>query len=115
MNRYKISDSFFVNTDVKYIRIKYDEIKFLRAFEDSTVIFLTDDRTIIANHQLSTIIKILNNHTNFVRINKTEIINVDYVDGFKDNCYYIGVNQLYVTSYYKTYLEEHFKDITIYD
>ena len=42
MNRYKISDSFFVNTDEKWVRIKRDEIKWLRAFENGTVIFLTE-------------------------------------------------------------------------
>ena len=115
MNRYKISDSFFVNTDEKWIRIKYDEIKFLRAFENSTVIFLTNEPTVIANHQLQEIAKMLSNHTNFVYINRSEIINVNYVDGFKDNCYYIGKNELYVTKNYKTYLEEYFEDITIHD
>lgn len=115
MNKYKISDSFFVNTDEKWVRIKRDEIKWLRAFEKSTVIFLTNNRTIIANHQLSTIAKMLNNDENFVYINRSEIVNVDYIDGFKDNCYYIGKNELYVTNTYKTYLKEYFEDITIYD
>lgn len=115
MNRYKLGDSFFVNTDDKWVRIKRDEIKWLRAFENSTVIFLTDERTIIANHQLSVIAKMLNNDDNFVYINRSEIVNVDYIDGFKDNCYYIDKNELYVTSTYKTYLKEYFYDITIHD
>lgn len=115
MNRYKINDSFFVNTDEKWIRIKYDEIKFLRAFENGTVIFLTNNRTIMVNHQLSSIAKILNNGENFVYINRSEIVNVDYIDGFKDNCYYIDKNELYATSNYKTYLKEYFEGITIHD
>jgi len=115
MNRYKLGDSFFVNTDDKWVRIKRDEIKWLRAFENGTVIFLTDERTIMANHQLSAIAKMLNNDDNFVYINRSEIVNVDYIDGFKDNCYFIGKNELYVTRNYKTYLEEYFKDITIHN
>lgn len=115
MNRYKLGDSFFVNTDDKWVRIKRDEIKWLRAFENGTVIFLTDERTIMANHQLSAIAKMLNNDDNFVYINRSEIVNVDYIDGFKDNCYFIGKNELYVTINYKTYLEEYFKDITIHN
>lgn len=115
MKRYQISDSFFVNTDEKWTKIKYDEIKWLRAFENSTVIFLTGERTIMANHKLSVIAKILSNHTNFVYINRSEIVNVSYIDGFKDNCYYIGNNSLYVTNQYKSYLKEYFEDITIHD
>lgn len=115
MNRYKINDSFFVNTDDKWTRIKRDEIKWIRAFENGTVIFLTNNRTIMTNHQLSTISKMLNNDENFVYINRSEIVNIDYIDGFKDNCYYIGKNELYVTNTYKTYLKEYFEDITIHD
>ena len=115
MNRYKLGDSFFVNTDDKWVRIKRDEIKWLRAFENSTVIFLTNERTIMANHQLQEVAKMLSNYTNFVYINRSEIVNVNYIDGFKDNCYYIGKNELYVTSTYKTYLKEYFYDITIHD
>ena len=115
MNRYKISDSFFANTDEKWTKIKYDEIKFLRAFENCTVIFLTDERTIMVNHQLQEVAKTLSNHTNFVYINRSEIINVNYVDGFKDNCYYIDKNELYVTSAYKAYFKEFFEDITIHN
>lgn len=115
MKRYQISDSFFVNTGEKWTKIKYDEIKFLRAFENGTVIFLTNERTIMVDHKLSVIAKMLSIHTNFVYINRSEIINVDYIDGFKDDCYYIGKNELYVTNNYKTYLKEYFKDITIHD
>lgn len=115
MNTYKITDSFFVNTDDKWTRIKYDEIKWLRAFENSTVIFLTNNRTIIANHLLREVEKMLSNYTNFVRINRSEIVNVDYIDGFEGNCYYIGKNELYVTSAYKTYLKEYFEDIIIHE
>lgn len=115
MNRYKISDSFFVNTDEKWIKIKYDEIRFLRAFENSTIIFLTNERTIIANHQLQEVAKMLSNHTNFIYISKLEIVNANHIDGFKDNCYYIGKNELWVTSNYRAYLKEFFEDITIHD
>lgn len=115
MNTYKITDSFFVREDKRWIRIKYDDIKWLRAFENATVIFLTDERTIIVNHLLREVAKMLNNYTNFVRINKSEIVNMNYIDAFEGNCYYIGKNELYVTSAYKTYLKEYFEDITIHE
>ncbi len=115
MKRYQISDSFFVNTGEKWTKIKYDDIKWLRAFENSTVIFLANECTIIANHKLSAIAKILSDHTNFVYINRSEIVNVAYIDGFKDNRYYIGKTPLYVTTNYETYLKEFFNDIIIHD
>ena len=115
MNTHKITDSFFANIDKRWTRIKYDEIKFLRAFENDTVIFLTHGRTIIANHLSCEVTKMLSNYTNFVHINRSEIVNVDYIDGFEGNCYYIDENQLYATGDYKTYLKEYFEDVIIHD
>ena len=62
--------------------------------------FLTDERSLIVNHRLWRIEEILQKHPNFVRINRSEIVNLDAVDGFEGrsalplglskNCYYIG-------------------------
>ena len=42
---------------------------------------------------------------NFVRINRSEIVNLDAVDGFEGNCYYIGKNPLYATGDYRQRME----------
>lgn len=52
---------------------------------------------------------------NFVRINRSEIVNLDFVDGFEGrsavpfglskNCYYIGKNPLYATGDYRQRME----------
>ena len=41
----------------------------------------------------------------FVRINRSEIVNLNYVDGFEGNCYYIGKNPLYATGAYRQRME----------
>ena len=42
---------------------------------------------------------------NFVRINRSEIVNLDVIDGFEGNCYYIGKNPLYATGVYRQRME----------
>ena len=42
---------------------------------------------------------------NFVRINRSEIVNLNAVDGFEGNCYYVGKNPLYATGVYRQRME----------
>ena len=42
---------------------------------------------------------------NFVRINRSEIVNLNAVDGFEGNCYYVGKNPLYATGDYRQRME----------
>jgi DNA-binding LytR/AlgR family response regulator len=42
---------------------------------------------------------------NFVRINRSEIVNLNAIDGFEGNCYYIGKNPLYATGVYRQRME----------
>ena len=44
-------------------------------------------------------------HPNFVRINRSEIVNLNAVDGFEGNCYYVGKNPLYATGDYRQRME----------
>ena len=66
----------------------------MRAFENGSVMFLTDERSLMVNHRLWRIEEMLTEHPNYVRINRSEIVNLDAVDGFEGNCYYIGKNRL---------------------
>jgi len=45
---------------------------------------------------------------NFVRINRSEIVNLNAVDGFEGNCYYVGKNPLYATGDYRQRMESVF-------
>ncbi len=102
---YVVEDGFFVKTDEKWEKVRYDEILCVRAFENGSVIFLTNERNKMANHRLWRIEEMLQEHKNFVRINRSEIVNLDAVDGFEGNCYYIGKNPLYATGDYRQRME----------
>lgn len=112
---YVVRDGFFVKTDEKWEKLSYDEILWVRAFENGSVIFLTDERNKMVNHRLWRIEEMLQEHKNFVRINRSEIVNLDAVDGFEGrsalplglskNCYYIGKNPLYATGDYRQRME----------
>ena len=98
-------DGFFVKTDEKWEKVRYDEIMWVRAFENGSVVFLTDGKSLMVNHRLWRIEEMLQEHKNFVRINRSEIVNLDAVDGFEGNCYYIGKNPLYATGDYRQRME----------
>ena len=100
-----VRDGFFVKTDEKWEKVRYDEIMWVRAFENGSVIFLTNERNKMVNHRLWRIEEMLTEHPNFVRINRSEIVNLDAVDGFEGNCYYIGKNPLYATGDYRQRME----------
>ena len=40
-----------------------------------------------------------------MRINRSEIVNLNAVDGFEGNCYYVGKNPLYATGDYRQRME----------
>ena len=102
---YVVRDGFFVKTDEKWEKVRYDEILWVRAFENGSVVFLTDGKSLMVNHRLWRIEEMLQEHKNFVRINRSEIVNLDAVDGFEGNCYYIGKNPLYATGDYRQRME----------
>ena len=100
-----VKNGFFVKTDERWAKVKYDEILWVRAFENGSVIFLTDERNKMVNHRLWRIEEMLTEHQNFVRINRSEIVNLNAVDAFEGNCYYIGKNPLYATGDYRQRME----------
>ena len=100
-----MKNGFFVKTDERWAKVKYDEILWVRAFENGSVIFLTGEKNMMVNHRLWRIEEMLKEHPNFVRINRSEIINLDAIDGFEGNCYYIGKNPLYATGDYRQRME----------
>ena len=81
---YVVRDGFFVKTDERWAKVKYDEILWVRAFENGSVVFLTGERSLMVNHRLWRIEEMLTEHPNFVRINRSEIVNLDVIDGFEE-------------------------------
>ena len=59
----------------------------------------------MVNHRLWRIEEMLTEYQNFVRINRSEIVNLNAVDGFEGNCYYVGKNPLYATGVYRQRIE----------
>ena len=50
-NPYVVRDGFFVKTDEKWEKVRYDEILWVRAFENGSVMFLTGERNKMVNHR----------------------------------------------------------------
>ena len=102
---YVVKNGFFVKTDERWAKVKYDGILWVRAFENGSVVFLTDGKSLMVNHRLWRIEEILTEYPNFVLINRSEIVNLNAIDGFEGNCYYIGKNPLYATGVYRQRME----------
>ena len=100
-----MENGFVVKADVEWDKVWDVEILWVRAFENGSVMFLTNERSLMVNHLLWRIEEMLTEHPNFVRINRSEIVNLDFVDGFEGNCYYIGKNPLYATGDYRQRME----------
>ncbi len=47
-----MKNGFFVKTDERWAKVKYDEILWVRAFENGSVVFLTCERSLMVNHRL---------------------------------------------------------------
>ena len=107
-NPYVVRNGFFVKTEKRWEKVVYDEILWIRAFENGCIIYLTDERNLMVNHRLWRIEEMLTEHPNLVRINRSEIVNLDVIDSFEGNCYYIGKEALYTTDTYRHCMEDAF-------
>ena len=48
---YVVKNGFFVKTDEKWEKVRYDELLWVRAFENGSVMFLTGERNKMVNHR----------------------------------------------------------------
>jgi len=101
--KWEYVDPDYMNWSVEdyYERIDYADILWLKADEDSCVFFLTGDRSMYVNHYLGRVEQFLSDHPEFVRINRSEIINVSHVTRFIGNMYFIDGQELVATGIYR--------------
>ena len=94
-----------VKPEKRWVKVGFDDILWVRALGNESIVFLTGERSLKVSHRLWRIEEMLTKYSNFVRINRTEIINVDAVGSFERNCYYIDGLPLYAIGEYRQRLE----------
>ena len=97
----------FVWCQEDYMKISLDEIVCIEAERSYSVIRLTGNRNMTVSYNLSLISKDLP-ASEFIRIHRSYIINIKYVDGLSGNCLVVAGRMLSIGREYRKILFERF-------
>ena len=92
-------DFFFVKSERRYFKIRYDDILFIEGLKDY-VIIQTENRRIITKMYLRTIHELLPPSV-FFRINKSYVVNLEKIESFDTNDVFIGKYEISIGNTYK--------------
>ena len=90
---------FFVKSERRYFKIRYDDILFIEGLKDY-VIIQTENRRIITKMYLRTIHELLPPSV-FFRINKSYVVNLEKIESFDTNDVFIGKYEISIGNTYK--------------
>lgn len=103
----KITDDFFfVKADRKIFKLYFDNIFFIQGLKDYVVMH-TDNQRVITAMNIKTIQDQLPKNI-FVRVSKSYIINVKYIDAVDNNTVYIGTNEIPIGNIYRDFFFKKF-------
>lgn len=98
--------SLLIKSDRKYYKIAFDEIKFIEALKDYVVIYTRNNKLITAMN-LKTIHQKLNSEL-FIRVSKSYLINLSFIDSFDNHTIYIDeaeipIGEIYRNEFFQKY------------
>ncbi|MBB2954138.1 MULTISPECIES: LytTR family DNA-binding domain-containing protein [Sphingobacterium] len=99
-------NSILIKSDRKYYKITFDEIKFIEALKDYVVIYTRNNKLITAMN-LKTIHQKLNSEL-FIRVSKSYLINMSFIDSFDSHTIYIDdaeipIGEIYRNDFFQKY------------
>ncbi len=107
INFYRNSDienaSVFLKTGRKIQRFNHQSIDYVEAFGIYTKLY-TDDQYTLTNERLSSIRKLLPEHT-FIQVHKSYIININKITTYDRNNFWIGKAKIPIGLSYRPYLD----------
>lgn len=92
-------DYFFVKSERRYFKVKYDDILFVEGLKDY-VILQMDNQRIITKMNLKTILDLLPKK-DFIRISKSYIVNTSHIESFDNNDIYVKSYQIAIGNSYR--------------
>jgi len=96
----------FVKSERRFFKVNFKEILFIEGLKDYVIIQMKEQR-IITKMNLKTIHEMLP-QKDFLRINKSYIINTDHIDSFDNNDVFIGKHEIGIGSSYRdTFFKEY--------
>ncbi len=93
------SEYFFVKSDRRYFKVNYKDVLFIEGLKDYVIIQLSDQR-IITRLNLKTIYELLPKKE-FLRVNKSYIVNTNHIDSFDNNDIFIGNYEIAIGNTYR--------------
>ncbi len=93
------SHFMFIRSERRFFKVNFAAILFIEGLKDYVVI-QTDDQRLITHMNLKTIYELLPSHQ-FLRVNRSYIVNKDRVDSFSNNDVFIGQFEIAIGNVYQ--------------
>ncbi|MDD3037843.1 LytTR family DNA-binding domain-containing protein [Bacteroides sp.] len=93
------AEYFFVKAERRYFKVNYSDILFIEGLKDYVILQL-DEQRIITRMSLKSIFELLPKHL-FLRVNKSYIVNTDYIDSFDNNDIFIKSYEIAIGNSYR--------------
>ena len=93
------TEYFFVKSERRYFKINYKDILFIEGLKDYVIIQL-DEQRVITRMNLKNIFELLPKH-DFLRVNKSYIVNTKHIDSFDNNDIFIKTHEITIGNTYR--------------
>ncbi|HEY0611354.1 MAG TPA: LytTR family DNA-binding domain-containing protein [Chitinophaga sp.] len=93
------NDFLFIKSDRRYYKISFRDIRFIEGLKDYVVIYTATQKLITAMNLKTIHSRITAN--NFIRVSKSYVINMDYIDSFDSYTIYMGESEIPIGEVYK--------------
>lgn len=92
-------ESMFIRSNRRYVKVVFNDILFVEGLKDYVVIQMVDQR-LITHTNLKNTHKLLPQNQ-FVRVNRSYIVNVDQITSFSNNDVYIDQYEISIGNFYR--------------
>ncbi len=93
------NDYFYVRSNWKHVKIKYDDVKYIKGLKDYVIIYLEKEHIMTAVNLKTLLLQLPS--SNFFRINKSFIVNINFIDSVYQDLIMVGEEELVLSSVYK--------------
>jgi DNA-binding LytR/AlgR family response regulator len=94
------NDFLLIKAERRYYKTNFSEIKFIEALKDYVVIHTQNQKLITAMNLKTIHQKIIS--SKFIRVSKSYVVNVDFIDSFDTHNLYIGESEIPLGEVYKS-------------
>lgn len=93
------SDFLIIKSDRRFHRLNFSDVRFIEGLKDYVVIYAGNQKLITAMN-LKTIHQKMPQHL-FIRVSKSYVVNVNYIDSFDHHTVYVGESEIPLGEVYK--------------